>query len=107
MGIMNTTATQSVLNACEIAGGKAALARLIGVSPPTVQQWANGSRPVPLDRCVRIEQVTNGAVTRKDLRPNDWHLIWPELADAGDRIKATDDTQPPISTSSRAKRKAK
>lgn len=29
---------------------------------------------------VAIEQDTAGAVTRKDLRPNDWHLIWPELA---------------------------
>ena len=29
----------------------------------------------------RVEHVTNGAVTRKELRPNDWHLIWPELKD--------------------------
>jgi len=26
--------------------------------------------------------ATNGQVTRRDLRPADWHLIWPELADA-------------------------
>ena len=32
--------------------------------------------------CVAIERATNGAVTRRDLRPNDWHLIWPELIDA-------------------------
>ncbi len=27
-----------------------------------------------------IERATNGAVTRRDLRPDDWHEIWPELA---------------------------
>jgi len=29
---------------------------------------------------VSIERATDGAVTRKDLRPEDWHEIWPELA---------------------------
>lgn len=31
--------------------------------------------------CVAIERATNGQVTRKDLRPDDWRLIWPELVD--------------------------
>lgn len=31
--------------------------------------------------CPKIEQLTNGAVTRKDLRPDDWHEIWIELID--------------------------
>ena len=30
--------------------------------------------------CRRIEEKTDCLVTRKDLRPNDWHEIWPELA---------------------------
>ncbi len=30
-------------------------------------------------RCVVIEQMSHGVVTRKDLRPDDWKLIWPEL----------------------------
>lgn len=30
--------------------------------------------------CARIEAVSNGAVTRMDLRPDDGHVIWPELA---------------------------
>jgi DNA-binding transcriptional regulator YdaS (Cro superfamily) len=29
---------------------------------------------------VLIEKMSNGAVTRKSMRPNDWSLIWPELA---------------------------
>ena len=44
-----------------------------------VSQWKLIDRKVPVEHCVRIEQLTLGAVTRKDLRPDDWHLIWPEL----------------------------
>lgn len=29
--------------------------------------------------CVLIERATAGDVRRWDLRPDDWHLIWPEL----------------------------
>lgn len=29
---------------------------------------------------VAIERETFGAVTRRDLRPDDWQQIWPELA---------------------------
>jgi DNA-binding transcriptional regulator YdaS (Cro superfamily) len=57
-----------------------ALAKAIGVSPVMVSLWKTGARPVPIERCVAIEQATGGAVTRRDLRPDDWHLIWPELA---------------------------
>ena len=29
-----------------------------------------------------IERETAGAVRRWDLRPNDWHVVWPELIEA-------------------------
>ena len=61
-------------------GVTAALARQIGAQPQLMWQWASGVRPVPLERCVAIERATDGAVTRIDLRPDDWHEIWPELA---------------------------
>ena len=32
---------------------------------------------------VAIERESGGAVTRKDLFPTRWNLIWPELADRG------------------------
>lgn len=57
------------------------LARKIEIAPTLISQWRNGVRPIPVERCFAIEQATSGAVTRKDLRPDDWHLIWPELAD--------------------------
>ena len=31
--------------------------------------------------CVLVEQKSAGAVTRRDLRPDDWQRIWPELAE--------------------------
>lgn len=62
-------------------GRKTLLAQSLGVPPQLVWQWSAGVRPVPLSRCVSIEQATAGQVSRRDLRPDDWHLYWPELAD--------------------------
>lgn len=57
------------------------LAKKINSPIPDVSRWASGRRKVPIERCILIEQYTKGVVTRKDLRPDDWHLIWPELLD--------------------------
>lgn len=67
--------------ACEAVGGLSCLARILNVKPPTVSQWISHSRPIPVERCAAIERATNGVVTRQQLRPNDWALIWPELAE--------------------------
>lgn len=76
-------------------GRGAAIASAIGVDPQLIYQWAGGSRPIPVPRCVPIENATSGEVTRKDLRPDDWMDLWPELAEpkAGRRI--TDKKQTP------------
>ncbi len=57
------------------------MAALLGVRQPTLQAWLSKKRPIPVKRCVQIEQATGGQVTRRDLRPDDWHEIWPELKD--------------------------
>lgn len=57
------------------------LAREIKVNPVMVSQWAAGVKAVPIERCVLIERATGGCVSRWDLRPVDWHAIWPELVD--------------------------
>ena len=49
-----------------------------------IRQWQHGYAdriPSP-ENCVAIERATSGAVTRRDLRPDDWHRIWPELVTA-------------------------
>ncbi len=54
----------------------------IGVkSDAQIRQWQHGYAdriPSP-EYCVAIEQATGGQVSRRDLRPEDWHRIWPEL----------------------------
>lgn len=60
-------------------GGAAALARDLEVSRSYLSQMASGSAPISAARAVAIEVATKGAVTRRDTRPDDWHLIWPEL----------------------------
>lgn len=61
-------------------GGAAKLAVELGVSASFLSQMASGDAAISPARCVLIERTTEGHVTRKDLRPDDWHLIWPELA---------------------------
>lgn len=58
------------------------LARRLGVHASMVSQWKNGVRPIPLERVTDIEKATSGMVSRKDLRPDDWHRYWPELAES-------------------------
>lgn len=63
----------------------AQLAAAIGVRHEAqVRQWQHGYAarlPSPLN-CTAIERATGGKVTRRDLRPDDWHRIWPELVTA-------------------------
>lgn len=50
-------------------------------SEAQIRQWQHGyanRRPGPI-YCTRIERATGGLVSRKDLRPDDWMEIWPEL----------------------------
>jgi len=58
------------------------MARAIGAHQPDVSRWARGERPVPKHYGWPIEKFTGGAVTRRDLFPDEWRSYWPELADA-------------------------
>lgn len=59
-------------------GNAKSLAEALGVSMSYLSQMAGGAAINPR-RAVEIEQATAGSVTRRDLRPEDWHRIWPEL----------------------------
>lgn len=52
----------------------------IGVPLPSISNWRHKKRPVPIDKALLIESATGGLVTRKELRPDDWQNLWPELA---------------------------
>jgi DNA-binding transcriptional regulator YdaS (Cro superfamily) len=81
--------SNAITRAAAILGSQVRLARLLGVTPPTVNQWVKGKRPVPIAKCVAIERATAGAVTRQELRPGDWQHIWPGLFGPGMEEEAT------------------
>jgi DNA-binding transcriptional regulator YdaS (Cro superfamily) len=58
------------------------LAATLGVSTSYLSQMVSGISPISITRCVEIENATRKQVTRKDLRPDDWPLIWPELVES-------------------------
>ena len=62
------------------SGNQASLVRILGVPQATVAQWASRNRSVPAEYCIEIEHATGGAVTRKELLPDTWASIWPELS---------------------------
>lgn len=68
--------------AIQIAGSKAALARMIGVLPQQIGNWLTRDKEIDPVYCARIETSLGGRVTRPELRPDDWKTVWPELAAA-------------------------
>lgn len=56
------------------------LAEHLRVPQSFVSKMTSGEKPVPVVHMAAIERFTHGAVTRRDLRPDDAHLIWPDLA---------------------------
>lgn len=74
---------KTFLNGLE-RGGVAAFAEKVGIGRVYLSQLAarqDGREPSP-ELCVLIEAASSGAVTRRDLRPEDWWRIWPELVTA-------------------------
>jgi DNA-binding transcriptional regulator YdaS (Cro superfamily) len=60
-------------------GGPSAVARMLGIKPPSVIGWRGR---VPPDRCPSLERASLGAVTCEQLRPDvRWHRVpdpsWP------------------------------
>jgi hypothetical protein len=54
---------------------------MCSVAPPAVTQWR--TRGIPhgqlLFLAATLEKQSYGLVTRKEMFPSSWHLIWPEL----------------------------
>jgi len=53
---------------------RAKFASRIGVSPTTVLYWQTGKRNPSPGRARLVEEITGGAVTRAELRPDVWDL---------------------------------
>jgi len=51
-----------------------------GISISSLSFWRHGIRRIPFERCPQIETATGGMVSRRDLCPDNWKELWPELA---------------------------
>lgn len=62
--------------ACRLVGGQARMARILGVKPPTVNQWVHCVKPIPAEQCPKIEKAVNGAVICEELNHDvDWSYL--------------------------------
>lgn len=65
----------------QLLGGTTKVAKMCNVDPAAVSQWRKNGIPREqlLFLAARIEKESHGLVTRQDLFPTNWYLIWPEL----------------------------
>jgi DNA-binding transcriptional regulator YdaS (Cro superfamily) len=65
----------------ELLGGTTKVAKLCNISPPSVSQWRNNG--IPPDKLIfmaaELERLSQGVIHRKDIFPENWKQIWPEL----------------------------
>mgnify|MGYP003345418365 CR=1 FL=1 len=65
----------------DLLGGTSKVARMCNVAPAAVAQWK--IRGIPhghlLFLAARLEKESHGLVSRKELFPYNYDLIWPEL----------------------------
>ena len=68
-------------------------ADLLAVSPQRLSNWME--RGVPVEWCAAVDAKLG--VSRKELRPDDWFLIWPEMDGAQATVNAQIQPQAPAS----------
>lgn len=66
-------------------GRAPAMAKGVNAAVAFLRAIANGERPCPPKLAVKIDTFTNGEVSRRDLFPEDWHELWPELVNSEER----------------------
>lgn len=77
----------------DLLGGTAKVARMCKIDNAAVSNWR--VRGIPADKYMllgaRIEEASHGLVTRQDLFPNNYFLIWPELLPKNNAFGALND----------------
>lgn len=68
----------------DLLGGVTAVARMLGIKPPSVSQWLIDGIPEGRlrDLAAQIELRSNGRFSRRERWPNNFAFFWPELANA-------------------------
>ena len=57
-----------------IIGSQSLLAEALGISKGAVNQWKTNGRKIPAEHVLKIESLTNGKVSRHELRPDIYPL---------------------------------
>jgi DNA-binding transcriptional regulator YdaS (Cro superfamily) len=57
-----------------------AFSKRTGIPGSSLSNWRHGKRPIPIEWMPILEKETGGLVSRKDLCPDNWQELWPELA---------------------------
>jgi len=67
----------------QLLGGVTAVARMLGIKPPSVHAWLEDGIPEARLRelAAQIEIKSDGRFTRRDRWPDRFAFYWPELAD--------------------------
>ena len=68
----------------QLLGGTGKVAKMCDVEPAAVSQWRKNGIPAGkfILLAARIEKESHGLVTRQDMFPTNWYLIWPEIGRA-------------------------
>jgi len=65
----------------KLLGGPTRISKLVGTSVAAVSMWQNSN--IPHDKLIilaaTLEKESHGLITRKNLFPTSYKLIWPEL----------------------------
>jgi DNA-binding transcriptional regulator YdaS (Cro superfamily) len=73
---MPTKSNEAIARACAYVDGQAKLAERLHVSPSAVNQWVNGTRPIPAIHCPEIEKLCDGTVCCEELNDKvDWAYV--------------------------------
>lgn len=65
-----------------LKSAKSESVEMTGTTLGYLRRIAYGQKIASAEMAAGIERATSGLVTRQALRPHDWHLVWPELAEA-------------------------
>jgi len=65
----------------DLLGGTTKVAKLTGVSTAAVSMWRKSNIPASQFAFIgaTLERESHGLISRKDLFPKSWQIIWPEL----------------------------
>jgi hypothetical protein len=68
----------------DLLGGVGKVSFLCNISHAAVCQWKKNGIPHAqfVFLAATLERESHGLITRKDIFPNSWHIIWPELQES-------------------------